>query len=159
MNLLFIYSALPSLVQIVSASEGLLQASHGDQSSCCPGTTRRHHRLNKIPSTKGERRGYFVSVRNMSSRLPSAKSRTQPSEDLAPPLPSPPLRGPACPAHPAIPAHSDSTCLPLYTGGSILCYLTFYSDMQHNFFPRVDPELLPPPSIITGIDNITGQEN
>lgn len=156
MNLTFIYSALPSLVQIVTVSEGLLWASHGGQSSCCPGTTRRHHPLNKIPATQGERRGYFVSVRNMNSRLPSTKNRTRPSEDMAQPMPSPPLSVPACPAHPAIPAHSDSTCLPHYPGGSIFCYLTFYSDMQHTFVPRVDPELLPPPSIITEIDNIIG---
>ena len=100
-----------------------------------------------------------MSVRNMNSRLPGTKNRTQPSEDMAQPMPSPPLSGPACPAHPAIPAHSDSACLPHYSGGSIFCYLTFYSDMQHTFFPRVDPELLPPPSLITEIDNIIGQVN
>jgi len=159
MNLIFIYAAFPLLFQIVSVSEGLLQASHWGQSSCCPGTTRRHHQLNKITATQRERRGYFVSVRNMNSRLPRTKNRTQPSEDMAQPMPSPPLSGPACPAHPAIPAHSDSTCLPRYTGGSIFCYLTFYSDMQHNFFPRVDRELLPPPSVITEVDNIIGQAN
>ena len=159
MHLIFIYAALPLLLQIVSVSEGLLQALHWGQSSCCPGTTRRHHQLNKITATQGERRGYFVNMRNMNSRLPSTKNRTQPSEDMAQPMPSPPLSGPACPTQPAIPAHSDSTCLSHCTGGSIFCYMTSYSDMQHNFFPRVDPELLPPPSIITEIDNIIGQAN
>lgn len=99
-----------------------------------------------------------MNMRNMNSRLPSTKNRTQPSEDMAQPMPSPPLSGPACPAQPAIPAHSDQPA-PQCTGGSIFCYLTSYSDMQHNFFPRVDPELLPPPSIITEIDTLLDRAN